>query len=63
MALLRSVATVGSYTLVSRVLDRKPTEVPVEVSSGVLQRLLRQTVFDRRPRRLEDDDDEMTAAG
>jgi hypothetical protein len=32
------------------------------VSGGVLHRLLRQTVLDRRPRRLEDDDDEMIAA-
>ena len=42
-----------------RVVDRKPAEVPVEsIQSGpLLLRLLRQTVFDRRPRvQLVDDD-------
>ncbi|HVS45010.1 MAG TPA: patatin-like phospholipase family protein [Candidatus Dormibacteraeota bacterium] len=60
---LRRILPRHGVHITRRVLDRKPTEVPVEVSSGVLQRLLRQTVFDRRPRRDDDDDDAMIAAG
>lgn len=60
---LRRILPRHGVHITRRVLDRKPSEVPVEVSAGVLQRLLRQTVLDRRPRRLDDDDDEMTAAG
>jgi predicted acylesterase/phospholipase RssA len=64
---LRRILPRHGIHITRRVIDRKPAEVPVEsvVSTGVLNRLLRQTVFDRRPRRLDDDqpDEEMTAAG
>ncbi len=61
---LRRILPRHGVHITRRVLDRKPTEVPVEVSSGVLQRLLRQTVLDRRPRRLEEDpDEELRAIG
>jgi hypothetical protein len=59
---LRRILPRHGVHITRRILDRKPSEVPVEVSNGVLHRLLRQTVLDRRPRRLEDDDDEMIAA-
>jgi predicted acylesterase/phospholipase RssA len=59
---LRRILPRHGVHITRRILDRKPTEVPVEVTNGVLHRLLRQTVLDRRPRRLEDDDDEMIAA-
>ncbi len=59
---LRRILPRHGVRITRRILDRKPSEVPVEVSTGVLQRLLRQTVLDRRPRR-DDDDDAMTAAG
>lgn len=61
---LRRILPRHGVHITRRVLDRKPSEVPVEVSSGVLQRLLRQTVLDRRPRRLDEEPDEdMIAAG
>ena len=63
---LRRILPRHGIHITRRVIDRKPAEVPVEsvVSAGVLQRLLRQTVFDRRTRRLdEESDEEMTAAG
>jgi NTE family protein len=63
---LRRILPRHGIHITRRVIDRKPAEVPVEsvVSAGVLQRLLRQTVFDRRTRRLDDEpDEEMTAAG
>jgi predicted acylesterase/phospholipase RssA len=60
---LRRILPRHGVHITRRILDRKPSEVPVEVSNGVLHRLLRQTVLDRRPRRLDDDvDDEMIAA-
>jgi NTE family protein len=63
---LRRILPRHGIHITRRVIDRKAAEVPVEsvVSTGVLQRLLRQTVFDRRTRRLDDEpDDEMTATG
>jgi predicted acylesterase/phospholipase RssA len=61
---LRRILPRHGVHITRRVLDRKPTEVPVEVSGGVLQRLLRQTVLDRRPRRLEEEpDEELRAIG
>jgi hypothetical protein len=63
---LRRILPRHGVHITRRVLDRKPTEVPVEsvVSSGVLQRLLRQTVFDRRARRADDEaDGDLTAVG
>ncbi|HEV7466228.1 MAG TPA: hypothetical protein VGP96_08000, partial [Candidatus Dormibacteraeota bacterium] len=61
---LRRILPRHGVHITRRVLDRKPTEVPVEVSTGVLQRLLRQTVLDRRPRRLDEEaDEELRAIG
>ncbi len=61
---LRRILPRHGVHITRRVLDRKPTEVPVEVSNGVLQRLLRQTVLDRRPRRPEEEpDEELRAIG
>ena len=63
---LRRILPRHGIHITRRVIDRKPAEVPVEsvVSAGVLQRLLRQTVFDRRTRRLDEEpDEEMTATG
>jgi predicted acylesterase/phospholipase RssA len=57
---LRRILPKHGIHISRRVIDRKPVQVPVEsVRSGpLLQRLLRQTVFDRRPRVqvVEDDD-------
>jgi len=49
---LRRILPRHGVHITRRVVDRKPRQVPVEtvVSAGVLQRLLRQTVFDRRSR-------------
>jgi NTE family protein len=61
---LRRILPRHGVHITRRVLDRKPTEVPLEVSTGVLQRLLRQTVLDRRPRRLDEEaDEELRAIG
>jgi predicted acylesterase/phospholipase RssA len=59
---LRRILPRHGVHITRRVLDRKPAEVPVALSGGVLHRLLRQTVLDRRPGRL-DDDEAMDAAG
>jgi len=56
---LRRVLPKHGIHISRRVVDRKPAAVPVEtIQSGpLLLRLLRQTVFDRRPRvQLVDDD-------
>ncbi|HEY6379347.1 MAG TPA: patatin-like phospholipase family protein [Candidatus Dormibacteraeota bacterium] len=49
---LRGILPRHGVHITRRVVDRKPGQVPVETvaSAGVLQRLLRQTVFDRRSR-------------
>jgi NTE family protein len=58
---LRRILPRHGVRITRRIVDRKPTEVPVETvaSANVLERLLRQTVFDRRSRsrQLEDADD------
>lgn len=47
---LRRILPKHGIKITRRIIDRKPQQVPVETveSAGLLQRLLRQTVFDRR---------------
>ena len=49
---LRRILPKHGIHITRRVVDRKPQQVPVTSvdSAGLLQRVLRQTVFDRRPR-------------
>jgi NTE family protein len=57
---LRRILPKHGVHITRRVVDRKPVQVPVESfeSSSLLNRLLRQTVFDRRPRIQLVDDEE-----
>jgi NTE family protein len=58
---LRRILPKHGIHITRRVVDRKPVQVPVEsIESGNLfARMLRQTVFDRRPRvQIVDDEDE-----
>ncbi|HXA28842.1 MAG TPA: patatin-like phospholipase family protein [Candidatus Angelobacter sp.] len=57
---LRRILPKHGVRITRRVIDRKPQQVPVESvdSTGVLQRLLRQTVFDRRSRARQLGEDE-----
>src|SRR5205807_162279 len=58
---LRRILPKHGIHITRRVVDRKPVQVPVEsIESGnLLARMLRQTVFDRRPRvQILDDEDE-----
>jgi NTE family protein len=57
---LRRILPRHGIHITRRIIDRKPAEVPVETmtSANVLERLLRQTVFDRRERaRIEEPDE------
>jgi predicted acylesterase/phospholipase RssA len=58
---LRRILPRHGVRITRRVIDRKPREVPVETvaSASVLQRVLRQTVFDRRSRRQAGEPDEL----
>ena len=65
---LRRILPKHGVHITRRVIDRKPAEVPVDTMahSGALERLLKQTVFDRRSRPRNDDGselDEVRAAG
>ena len=55
---LRRILPKHGVRITRQYVDRKPAQVPVDSmeSAGVLERLLRQTVFDRRSRNREDDD-------
>jgi hypothetical protein len=57
---LRRILPKHGIRITRRVIDRKPQQVPVETveSAGRLQRLLRQTVFDRRSRARQLGEDE-----
>ncbi len=58
---LRRILPKHGIHITRRVVDRKPLDVPVESveTAGLLRRLLRQTVFDRRPRvQIVDDEDQ-----
>jgi NTE family protein len=57
---LRRILPRHGIHITRRNIDRKPAQVPVETiaSANMLERLLRQTVFDRRPRvRVEEPDE------
>jgi NTE family protein len=57
---LRRILPRHGIHITRRNIDRRPAQVPVETiaSAGMLERLLRQTVFDRRPRvRVEEPDE------
>jgi hypothetical protein len=58
---LRRILPRHGIHITRRVIDRKPAEVPVETmaSAGLLERLLRQTVFDRRGRGQGEDGDDV----
>jgi NTE family protein len=57
---LRRILPKHGIRITRRIIDRKPQQVPVETvdSAGRLQRLLRQTVFDRRSRARQLGEDE-----
>jgi len=57
---LRRILPKHGVRISRRIIDRKPQQVPVDSvdSTGVLQRLLRQTVFDRRSRARQLGEDE-----
>lgn len=58
---LRRILPKHGIHITRRVVDRKPVQVPIASfdSQNMLRRLLRQTVFDRRPRvQVVDDEDE-----
>jgi predicted acylesterase/phospholipase RssA len=64
---LRRILPKHGVHITRRVIDRKPTEVPVDsvTKANVLERLMRQTVFDRRTHSQQLDDataDEVEAA-
>ena len=55
---LRRILPKHGIHITRRIIDHKPTEVPVDTvgNAGLLDRLLRQTVFDRRRRNQRPDD-------
>jgi hypothetical protein len=57
---LRRILPKHGVRITRRIIDRKPQQVPVETvdSAGRLERLLRQTVFDRRSRARQLGEDE-----